>query len=301
MQGVRRGSPGKTVTLPRSARRQRQCPQTEVRGQQDGALIAKKIIGLQARISSPSSGNTNSISQTVAGNVSDARVKKMTLTVNSDSRVISVEDGAFEASVSLSKGGNRITVMAFDTDGNVAKDSVDLDYSEPSEDTPVVITSPRNGQVFDVSEKRVITVKGTIGDPGIKRAKLIFNGNPMDIAVNNGYFEQKVALAQEQNTMVVEATDSSGTSHSQTVNVSTVNVKPKDVMVILSWDKPHADFDLHVYSPSGRDTYSKNPNTDGSKELVPGGEFEQDAKGNFGPEVFDERFAERGIYTVKSN
>ena len=270
-------------------------------GATSGALIAKKIIGLQARISSPSSGNTNSISQTVAGNVSDARVKKMTLTVNSDSRVISCEDGAFEASVSLCKGRNRITVMAFDMDGNVAKDSVDLDYSEPSEGTPVVVTSPRNGQVFDVSEKSVITVKGTIGDPGIKRAKLIFNGNPMDIVVNKGYFEQKVALAQEQNTMVVEATDSSGTSHSQTVNVSTVNVKPKDVMVILSWDKPHSDFDLHVYSPSGKDTYSKNPNTDGSKELVPGGELEQDAKGNFGPEVFDERFAERGVYTVKSN
>jgi uncharacterized protein YfaP (DUF2135 family)/tetratricopeptide (TPR) repeat protein len=266
-----------------------------------GALIAKNIIGLQVRISSPYTENTDRISQTVTGKVSDARVRKVTLTVNGDSRVISVENGVFEASLSLSKGKNVITAMAFDMDGNVAKDSVERVYSEPRESIPVSITSPRNGQVFDVSEKSVITVKGTIGDREIKQAKLIFNGNPMDIAVDKGQFEQKVALEQARNTMVVEATDSSGTSHSQTVNVSTVNVKPKDIMVILSWDKPHADFDLHVYNPSGRHTYSKSPNTRESKEAIPGGELEQDAKGNFGPEVFDQGYAERGVYTVKSN
>jgi tetratricopeptide (TPR) repeat protein/RNase P/RNase MRP subunit p29 len=265
-------------------------------------LIAKNMVGLQVRIASPYSGNTNRISQTVTGNVSDARVKKVTLTVNSDSRVISVEDGAFEASVCLSKGRNKITVMAFDMDGNIGKDSVEMDYSEPSEDTPINIISPRNGEVFDVSEKSVVTVKGTIGDQQIKRAKLIFNGNPLDIVVNNGFFEQKVALEQERNTMVVEATNSGGTSHSQVVNVSTVNVKPKDIMIILSWDKPNADLDLHVYSPSGKDTYSKNPNTQASKSAIPtAGQLEQDAKGNFGPEVFDQRYAERGVYTVKSN
>jgi uncharacterized protein YfaP (DUF2135 family)/tetratricopeptide (TPR) repeat protein len=266
------------------------------------SLTAKPMAGLQVRIASPYSGNTHRISQNVTGNVSDARVKKVTLTVNSDSRVISCENGAFEASACLSKGRNMITVMAFDPDGNIAKDSAEVNYSEPSDDTPVNIIYPKNGQVFDVSEKSVITVKGTVGDLGIKRAKLIFNGNPMDIVVDKGNFEQKVALEQEQNTMVVEATNSSGASHSQTVNVRTVNAKPKDIMVILSWDKPQADFDLHVYSPSGKDIYPKNPNTSESKSAIPvDGQLEQDTKGDFGPEVFDERYAERGIYTVKSN
>jgi uncharacterized protein YfaP (DUF2135 family) len=266
-----------------------------------GAVIAKNTIGLQVRISSPDAKKTDSISQTITGNVSDARVKKVTLTVNGDSRVISVENGAFEASVSLSKGKNVIRVMAFDLDGNVAKDSVERDYFEPPHGIPVSITSPRDGQVFDVSEKSVITVKGTIGDKEIKRAKLIFNGNPMDIAVDKGHFEQQVALEQARNTMVVEATDSAGTSHSQTINFNTVNVKPKDIMAVLSWDKPHADFDLHVCGPSGRDICPKNPNTHGSKDVAQGGRLEQDAKGNYGPEVFDQRYAEHGIYTVKSN
>ena len=45
--------------------------------------------------------------------------------------------------------------------------------------------------------------------------------------------------------MVVEAENGPrGVSRSQTVTVGTVNVKPKDIMVVLSWDKPHADLDL---------------------------------------------------------
>jgi hypothetical protein len=266
-----------------------------------GAVFAKNAVGLQVRISSPDALKTDRMSQIITGNVSDARVKKVTLTVNSDSRVISVENGAFEASVSLSKGKNVIRVLAFDMDGNVANDSVQRVYSDPPESIPVSISSPSDGQVFDVSEKSVITVKGTIGDQQVKRAKLIFNGNPMDIAVDKGHFEQQVALEQPRNTIVVEATNSSGTSHSQTINFSTVNAKPKDIMAVLSWDKPHADLDLHVCSPSGMDVCPKNPNTHDPKDAMSGGQLEQDAKGNYGPEVFDQRYAEHGIYTVKSN
>ncbi|MHB8174346.1 MAG: tetratricopeptide repeat protein [Nitrospirota bacterium] len=267
-----------------------------------GTLIAENKIGPKVRIISPGSGFTDRISQTIRGVVSNTRIRNATLTVNNNSEVISVEGGRFDATVSLSKGTNIITVMAFDADGNVGKDSVKLDYSGSSAGAPVNIIYPKDGQVFDVSENCVITVKGTIGDQDISRAKLIFNGNPMDIAVNRGYFEQKVALMQEQNTLQVETTNSAGqTTHSQLVNVGTINVKPKDIMIILTWDKPHADFDLHVYSPSGGHTYYKQPNIYESRDAIPGGRLEQDAKGNFGPEVFDQGHAERGIYTVKSN
>ncbi len=267
-----------------------------------GMLVAENKIGPKVRILSPGSGSTDRLSQTIKGVVSDTRVGNATLTVNNNSQVISVENGRFEATFSLSRGRNTVTVMAFDPDGNVGKDSITLDYSGSSEGAPVNVIYPKDGQVFDVSENCVITVKGTIGDPDVSRAKLILNGNPMDIVVNRGYFEQKVALMEEQNTIQIEAVNSRGqTTHSPVVNVGTVNVKPKDILIILTWDKPHADFDLHVYSPSGGHTFYKQPNIYESRNAIPGGRLEQDAKGNFGPEVFDQGHAERGIYTVRSN
>lgn len=265
-------------------------------------LLARNAIGPSVRITSPRSGKTDRLSQVITGNVSDPRIRKATLTINNDSRVISVERGRFESVISLGRGHNTVTVMAFDADGNVGKDNITLDYSTPREGAPVTIASPRDGQVFDVSERSVVSVKGTIGDQEIRKATLILNGNPMDIVVNRGYFDQKVALEQEQNTVLVEvATPDGRVSRSERIRVNTVNVKPKDMMIILTWDKPHADFDLHVYGPDGGHTYYKSPNIYESREAIPGAQLEQDAKNNFGPEVFTQQKAERGVYRIVSN
>jgi len=65
-------------------------------------------------------------------------------------------------------------------------------------------------------------------------------------------FPVDVALVEEQNTILVEAVSADGVpARSGLVTVNTVNVKPKDVMLILSWDKPHADFDLHRFAHVG--------------------------------------------------
>ena len=267
-----------------------------------GRAVAKNMLGPAVMITSPKPGRTNSLSQVITGTVSDARARKATITINNESKVISVERGSFEAVVALSKGRNTVTVMAFDLDGNVGKDSITLDYSEPSEGPPVTIISPKDGQVFDVSERSVVIIKGTVGDQDIKRAKLIFNGNPMDITVNRGYFEQKVALVQEQNSVLVEATSAGGgVSRSKLVSIGTVNVKPKNIMLILTWDKPHADLDLYLYGPLGGHISYKTPNIYESKESIAGAQLEQDAKGNYGPEVITQDRADKGVYTVKSN
>ncbi len=267
-----------------------------------GKVQARNSVGPMVAITSPSSGLTRQLSQVIRGNVSDLRTRKAVLTVNNDSRVISVERGFFESVISIRKGRNIITVTAFDLDGNAGKDSVTLDYSEPTAGAPVNIISPRDGQVFDVTEKSVTRVKGTIGDQEIKKAKLILNERPMDIVVNRGYFEQDVALVQEHNTILVEASNREGqVSRSPMITVSTVNVKPKDIMIILTWDKPHADMDLHVYGPGGGHTYYKTPSMYESSEAIPGGQLEQDSKGNFGPEVYTQGKADTGTYQVKSN
>ena len=259
-------------------------------------------LGPRVTIVTPTTGRTRRLTQVVKGTVSNRGTKKAVLTVNTDSRVISVDNGSFESVVALGKGRNTVSVMAFDQDGNVGKDTITLDYDTPTSGSPIVITTPKDGQVFDVSEMSVIAVKGTIGDQDIKRAKLIINGNPTDIVVNRGYFQQGVALVQERDTLVVEAVSADGeVSRSEQVQVSTTNARPKDIMVILTWDKPHADFDLHIYSPLGGHTYYKSPTVYASNEAIAGAQLEQDAKGNFGPEVFTQAKAEKGVYTLKSN
>jgi hypothetical protein len=138
------------------------------------------------------------------------------------------------------KAGTSSPSWLFDVEGNVESDSIALDYSEPSEGPPVTIISPKDGQVFDVSERSVVSVKGTVGDQDVKRATLIFNGNPIDISVNRGYFEQKVALVQEQNTVLVEAASAGGgVSRSKLINLNGER-EAQGYHADTHVDKPHA-------------------------------------------------------------
>lgn len=261
-----------------------------------------KGFGPTVRITSPDPGTTDQITQLVSGTVSGPGAKKATLTVNGDSRVISVLGGKFEAAVALREGKNTITVMSFDPDGNAGKDSVAVVYKAPEGEFAVSITEPRNGQVFDVSKGNTIKVRGTVDNPRVTRARMILNGSPKDIVVKSGRFTQEVALTQEQNTVVVEAAGLDGrTSTSRAVRFGTMNITPKDIMVVLTWDRPNADLDLHVYDPSGGHTSYKSPNVYESNEAITGGQLEQDAKGNFGPEVFTQERSAKGVYTIRSN
>lgn len=262
----------------------------------------KGLFGLSVKILTPAPGNSRELTQVVTGMVSDPGVTKATLTVNSDSRVVSVSEGRFEAAVALADGKNVITAMAFDKDGNAGKDTVTVNYRAARGSVPISIAEPRDGQVFDVSRGNIIKVRGTIGDPKIKRATLILNGRPKEITVKDGRFSQETALTQEKNTVMVEAEDDEGGfSTSGTVSFTTMNVTPKDIMIILTWDKPNADFDLHVHGPMGGHASYKSPNIYESKEAIAGAQIEQDAKGNFGPEVFTMEKAEKGVYAIKSN
>ena len=258
--------------------------------------------GPKVNITSPGPGETRLIAQEVRGTISDQKVRKAILTVNGESKVISVENGAFEAVVAIREGRSTVSITAFDADGNVGKDSVSLEYKDPGMADPVNIMAPKDGQVFDVSDANTMTVRGSVPDREVKRAKLILNGSPMNVVVSRGYFEQKVALLSEQVSFMVEAVLTSGAiSKSGLVTVNTVNVKPRDIMVILSWDKPHADMDLHIFGPTGGHNYFKAADQYASKDAIAGGQIEQDAKSNFGPEIFTQGHADKGVYTIKSN
>jgi uncharacterized protein YfaP (DUF2135 family) len=289
-------SSGGTEAVPKSAEKVASLGAGEKKSARPG------MRGPGVRILTPVSGKTDRLAQNVTGTVKGIGVKKATLSVNNDSRVVSVVDGKFNASVALFDGRNIITVMAFDSEGNVGKDFVTLNYNTPIADTKVTILEPRDGQVFDLSDKATIMVRGTVDDKSIRSAKLVLNGNPKNIVVESGRFEQEVALVQERNTLFVEASEKSGgQAVSQMVKFSSVNIKPKDMMVILTWDKPRADMDLHIYGPSGGHTYYKNPDRYSSAEAIADGNLEQDAKDNYGPEVFVMEKAASGEYTVKSN
>jgi len=147
-------------------------------------------------------------------------LSEATLTVNGESRTITVSNGAFSKNVSLLKGDNTITVLASNLGGS---DSDSITVTRGSE--PVVdVTLPEDGAIFQATP---ITVEGTIDAiPEVTEATLELNDTTSTITVTDGEFSEAVNLVDGGNTIVVSATNAVGTVTSPTVTVTLTKEAP---------------------------------------------------------------------------
>ena len=67
----------------------------------------------------------------------------------------------------------------------------------------------------------------------------------------------------------------------------------RDISVVMFWDDPSADIDLHIYEPDGSHvSYRK-------RESRQGGTLYYDITNGFGPEIYVLGTAKKGAYTFK--
>ncbi len=69
---------------------------------------------------------------------------------------------------------------------------------------------------------------------------------------------------------------------------------PVDVRVVLNWDTPNSDMDLHVVDPQGEQCFYSNPRT------AIGGRISADVTTGYGPEEFLLKKALAGTYQVRA-
>ena len=67
-----------------------------------------------------------------------------------------------------------------------------------------------------------------------------------------------------------------------------------DIRIVMTWDAPLTDMDIHVVEPSGEEAFYRHDRT------TIGGRASRDVTNGYGPEVYLLRNAMRGIYRVES-
>ncbi len=163
---------------------------------------------------------------------------------------------------------------------------------EARADVPVVrITYPAGGY----SSERVLEVKGWVrGD--VDEAHLVVNGSerPLQLPAPNPDdtmpFSVTLLVAPGYNTIVVEATNDDGTGR-DTVSFF-ANVPSLNLSVVLTWDTPGTDVDLHVIDPTGEECDYTH------KETQAGGRLDVDDTDGYGPEIFTLANALEGTYKI---
>ncbi|AKJ29912.1 YfaP family protein [Caldimonas brevitalea] len=136
-------------------------------------------------------------------------------------------------------------------------------------------------------------IKGHIdGHAKAAPATLVVNGVAMPLETDEaGGFQRPYAFSGGSNS--VEVRGPHGVKRTQFIDAGT-GARPR-LRVLLSWDTPGTDVDLHVITPRGAHAYYAQRVIDG------GGALDVDVTTGYGPEIFAATRPERGTWHVYVN
>lgn len=159
----------------------------------------------------------------------------------------------------------------------------------------VTYAYPNN--LIDRSGQRGRTlIEGHIRAQGSRRpAMLVVNGNPLPLTTGtNGRFARPYAFGPGANGIALR--DAAGRTVQQVQFFDANRAKPSArVRIILAWDDPQAELDLHVVTPDGQHAFFANPVLQG------GGGMDVDSVDGAGPEMFSLTAPVPGAYHVYVN
>jgi uncharacterized protein YfaP (DUF2135 family) len=139
-------------------------------------------------------------------------------------------------------------------------------------------------------------IRGRIANaPKEKPATLIVNGAAMPIELqDDGSFNRPYSFASGGNSVEVRAPDGKSRARTQFYDSYRGKTQPR-LRVVLSWDTPGTDLDLHVVAPDGAHAWY------GERVMPNGGALDVDVTGGYGPEIFASAAPASGNYHVYVN
>jgi uncharacterized protein YfaP (DUF2135 family) len=128
-----------------------------------------------------------------------------------------------------------------------------------------------------------------------KPATLVVNGVAMPIEVQeDGSFGRPYSFGRGANGVEVRAPDGKGRARAQFYDAYGRKTQSR-LRVVLSWDTPGTDLDLHIVGPDGAHAWY------GNRVMPNGGALDVDVTTGYGPEIFSSAAPTSGNYHVYVN
>jgi len=158
------------------------------------------------------------------------------------------------------------------------------------------IYSPSDGETF---LDNVIDVDGYVElDTGAPytgdNAILSINGVDSEIYVSGGYFYQTISIAAGENYLQFRANGPEGDTGVSDIYTVYGDFEAPEIEVVLWWNTPTSDIDLHAWNPDGEHCYYGN-------SVISDGFLDIDDTEGFGPETFAVQTANTGVYEIQIN
>ena len=156
--------------------------------------------------------------------------------------------------------------------------------------------NPYNGEHF---ADNVIGIDGYIeldtGNPFTgSTAILSINGVDSEIYISSGYFYETISIAAGENELQMRANGPEGDTGVSDIIIVYGDFEAPEIEVVLWWNSPTSDLDLHAWNPSGEHCYYGN-------SVISDGFLDIDDTEGYGPETFAVQTANSGVYEIQIN
>jgi uncharacterized protein YfaP (DUF2135 family) len=126
-------------------------------------------------------------------------------------------------------------------------------------------------------------------------ARLVINGVAMPVEVQeNGSFARPYSFGSGSNGVEVRSPDGKHRARTQFYDAYQGKTQAR-LRVVLSWNTPGTDLDLHVVAPDGDHAWY------GNRVMKNGGALDVDVTTGYGPEIFSSAAPRKGNYHVYVN
>lgn len=140
-------------------------------------------------------------------------------------------------------------------------------------------------------------IEGTLQNIGPLRAphRLVVNGNPLPLYTDEqGRFARPYAFGAGSNSVELVAGEGQSLKRIQFYEANNLRT-PARMRIVLGWDDPKAELDLHVVTPDGQHAFWSRP------ALTNGGGLDVDSVDGPGPEMFTMAAPLQGTYLIYVN
>ncbi|WP_191486400.1 YfaP family protein [Pseudomonas sp. FEN] len=140
-------------------------------------------------------------------------------------------------------------------------------------------------------------IEGRINPPSGPRTPhvLSVNGNPLNLYTDDaGRFVRPYAFGAGSNNVEVRSSEGKSLKRVQFYEANK-QITPARIRVVLGWDDPKAELDLHIITPDGQHAFYAHP------ALTNGGGLDPDGVDGPGPEMFTMTAPLHGTYLIYVN
>ncbi len=160
--------------------------------------------------------------------------------------------------------------------------------------TPLAVPSPAAPPAPGAGPPDAGQIRGRIARRGKKPATLVVNGNAMPLEVDEeGRFGRVYSFASGSNGIEIRSGDGQAPRRVQFYRVAAGQPQAR-LRVVLSWDTPGTDLDLHIVTPGGEHAWY-------GKRVISTGAIDVDVTTGYGPEIFASPTPEKGPYQIYVN